>query len=78
LGLEVEDFMKSEIGTFIGEVYVLTHEYHNHYQICGVTRDDVVVLAWLHGGTDNSAYKVPLDQIVAIHPQSEGWHKLKI
>lgn len=57
------------------EVFILTHEYSDksHFQICGVTQNDAVMLAWINGGEDTHAYKVPLEQILPTHPRSGGW-----
>ena len=62
------------------EVYVLTHEYsdNSHFQICGITENGTVMLAWVQGGSENHAYKIPLDQIMPRHPNSEGWPEMKL
>lgn len=61
------------------EIFVLTHEYSDksHFQICGVTGDFPVVYAWLAGGNENHAYRVPLNQIKYVHPSSDGWPEFR-
>lgn len=59
----------------MSEVLILTHEYADKsgFQICGVTQNYTVARAWALGGNENHVYRVPLDQILAIHPNSDGW-----
>jgi len=61
------------------EIYVLTHEYSDksRFQICGVTQTLGIVYAWISGGDSNHAYRIPMDQIKAVHPMSDGWTEFK-
>ena len=56
-------------------IYVLTHEYSDksRTQICGITMNETVAIAWSLAGDHTHAYKLPLDQIKPVHPDSEGW-----
>jgi hypothetical protein len=61
------------------EIFVLTHEYSDksRFQICGATEDLIVVYTWLAGGESNHAYRIPVDQMKSVHPQSDGWPEFK-
>jgi hypothetical protein len=55
------------------DVLILTHEYADRMQICGVTQSYVVARTWKAASTENHVYRVPFDQIEATHPTSNGW-----
>ncbi len=62
------------------EVFVLTYEYSDKsaFYISGVTQNPLVMLAWIQGGDNTRAYKIPLDDIMPGHPRSNGWPEFKL
>lgn len=71
----MSDAYRNVRGEDFSEVYVLTHEYSDKsaFYICGVTVHLDLAMAWINGGDDTHAYKIPFNKTLPRHPRSQGW-----
>lgn len=58
-------------------VYVLTYEFcdRSSFNVCGVTTNYTVALAWFKASDDTNVYEFQLDEIPSWNNGQVGWRK---